>query len=364
MCLIIHREEGMTLSEEFLGDVRSRNPDGWGILYHNADGEAEVEKGLTMLDFYKSYDKLVARDEDCIIHFRYATHGTVNLSNAHPYVVLGGKNPIYLMHNGTIDIAGAEKSKGKLSDTRIFIRDVLKPMLNAIKDPHKFIRSKEFEFMMESVASDNSSRFVLFDREGSLFYGGWHQTTTGIWVSNTYAFSVDNPDEKKKDDWSNFTYSGGGTGYVRGKQWCKTTQSYRWPSEIKADKQPTGSIISLRDSVKEVNPYFDHDDYGIYDLDDSDEIERMTQEDAWLESIQDVADNFQTVAEGYWNLTDQEIEYAIQMFYGGSWTFTLDSAIPSYSVITDLDGKTISPEDIIFMVVESMKSEHKIKKAI
>ena len=315
MCLIISKEEGSDISREFIENVRKKNPHGWGILYHNRAGEAKVAKGLDMESFWEKYSQFVKYDAECIIHFRYATKGKVNKANAHPYKVLGGDKPIYLMHNGTISIEGAQKG-GKYSDTRVFIRDVLTPMLGHIKDPHKFIRTKHFDFLMESVAGDNNSRFVLFDHEGSLFYGGWHKTTKGVWVSNTYAFDVDNPNRQQ----TNVTRYNSGWSYT--------------------DKYANG--------------YYDqYDDDGQY----------VDTEEAWVKSVQDVADNFELIAEHHWNLVDEEIEYSIQNFYSGVWVFELDEVHPQHSIIRDLDGLVIEPSEIeVMMQLDQANLIHNQKK--
>lgn len=343
MCLIIHREQGMNLSDEFLNDVRKNNPHGWGILYHNRLGQAKVAKGLDMVDFYKAYREFEKHDADCVIHFRLATKGKKNKANAHPYEVLGGDHPIYLMHNGTIAIDGAKK-EGKLSDTRIFIKEVLKPMLEHIEKPHEFIRSKHFEFMMESVAGDNSSRFVLFDHEGSLFYGGWYKTTTEVWVSNTYAYDVDNAYRKSK---STQEYNGSSGYYNSYGVWQSNYRDPKYGTDNKGvipfepDKKDDSD---LSEDNHLVNAYYDYEGQGLYDDFENDFTD---PHEAWIESVQDVCDNFEIIAEDYWNLTPEEIEFCVQQFYEGTWTFYMNDQIPHHSFIKDVDGHIVEPSEIL-----------------
>jgi predicted glutamine amidotransferase len=350
MCLIIRKEEDTVLSTEFLDDVRANNPDGWGILYHNREGKAKVLKGMDMADFYRAYSRFEQYNADCIIHFRLATHGKKNIHNAHPYEVLGGDNPIYLMHNGTIAIDGAAK-KGKLSDTRLFIRDVLKPMLEHIKNPHEFIRTKHFEFMMESVAGDNSSRFVLFDHEGSLFYGGWYKTTTDVWVSNTYAYDVDNAYRKPK---STYNYRGSSGYYDSTGTWHST---YQFNNNVDSrgvvplypeynDDRDTLSGYGEADDERLTSAFYDYEGADMYDYGDE-ENDFTDPDEEWLTSLQDVCDNFEIIAEDYWNLTPEEIEFCIQQFYGGQWMFFMNDQIPHHSFIKDKDGNIIEPNDIL-----------------
>jgi hypothetical protein len=343
MCLIINREKGSEISKEFLEDVRKSNPDGWGILYHNREGKVKVVKGLDMDSFWKKFSRIEKHDAEAIIHFRLATKGVVNEENAHPYLVLAGKNPIYLMHNGTIDIEGVGDKTSELSDTRVFIRDVLQPTLSSVKDPHSFIRSKHFEFIMESIAGDNNSRFVLFDHQGPLFYGGWYQTTKKVWVSNTYAYTIDNAHKKPKTSYyGNKSVVYGETGY-----WDRegSYQSYGSYSNSRADdtfkaiaKQNVAPLSEKqgKDTVlKEITD--DIADWNDY----------LNYTNGYADSIEDVTENFTTIAKDYWGFNDDEIDFCMQNFFTGLWEFSVDEVTPTESYVFDEEGEIISAEDIL-----------------
>lgn len=194
MCLIINREKGQTISGEFFKDVHSRNKDGWGVMYNSTkDGRVIVKKGLVLEEFLTLYDTLQSKDIPCVIHFRMKTHGPVNVENCHPFEVVRG---VHFMHNGTIDVTIPKKDADKASDTNIFVRDVLKPLLLSVKDKTSALRSSWFEHFMDAQADSHRSRFVLMDEEGPMFYGEWTKTTKGVWCSNTYAYTLDNPSKQ------------------------------------------------------------------------------------------------------------------------------------------------------------------------
>lgn len=191
MCLIINREEGQDISDDFFKDVAVRNKDGWGIMYVDPrTGKVSVNKGMTMDAFLGAYHKLQEKDIPCVIHFRMKTHGSVSVDNCHPFEVTRG---VYLMHNGVVDVAFSKKDKDVLSDTAVFAKDILRPMVLSMKDRVASLRSTWFTHFMDAQADSHNSRFVIMDLEGPLFFGNWTKTTKGVWCSNTYAYTMDNP---------------------------------------------------------------------------------------------------------------------------------------------------------------------------
>lgn len=191
MCLIINREQGQTITKEFIENVFNRNRDGWGFMYNRpSDGKVVVKKGLKLDDFFAEFNPVQEKNLHCIIHFRMKTHGAIDMDNCHPFEVTRG---VYFMHNGVIDVTTPKKDVGKASDTAIFVRDILKPLLVSVKDKSSAIRSQWFQHFMEAQADSHNSRFTIMDEEGAEFYGKWTKTTKGVWCSNTYAYSLDNP---------------------------------------------------------------------------------------------------------------------------------------------------------------------------
>ena len=81
-------------SEEVLTACNRANPHGFGFV-----SETDFYKGF---DFNQLLDRLsrVPDNENCIIHFRLATHGSVRRSNCHPF----NHGDVYFAHNGILDI--------------------------------------------------------------------------------------------------------------------------------------------------------------------------------------------------------------------------------------------------------------------
>ena len=80
MCVIVIKPAGHDLpSKSELRKAYEHNSDGCGFV-----SETATYKSLDFEDFYGHLRK-VSRDENCIIHFRWATHGSVCVRNCHPF---------------------------------------------------------------------------------------------------------------------------------------------------------------------------------------------------------------------------------------------------------------------------------------
>lgn len=188
MCLIIWRTPKQNLSDEFLEDVWFRNKDGWGIMWTDRL-DVHVTRGLDYPSFIKAYRELEAdKKRHMLIHFRMNTHGLTNIKNCHPFKVTDN---IYLMHNGIIDI-DIPKDDKESSDTKIFVKEVLRPLFKFVVNPLDFVRSSAFKHIMNSYCAEHNSRLAIMDLDGPVFFGEWFKTTKDVWVSNQYAYTVDN----------------------------------------------------------------------------------------------------------------------------------------------------------------------------
>lgn len=80
MCVIIYVPKGVELpSKDELRAAYNRNHDGCGFV-----SKSDHYRSLNFESFLK---RLLKRkiDEDVIIHFRLATHGSVSIKNCHPF---------------------------------------------------------------------------------------------------------------------------------------------------------------------------------------------------------------------------------------------------------------------------------------
>lgn len=116
MCVIIVKPAGVKMpSTEIIDAAHMANPDGCGIV-----SPSIYYKGLHYPTF-KKYLRRILVDEPCILHFRYATHGSVIKANCHPFKC----GNVWFAHNGILNI----KPVGDMTDSETALRNVIYPAI-------------------------------------------------------------------------------------------------------------------------------------------------------------------------------------------------------------------------------------------
>jgi glutamine amidotransferase len=121
------------------------NPDGFGfaivvssekriIVEHTMDPDEAINRFLELRAKYP--------DDYALWHARYATHGSTDLSNCHPFYVLDDQT--VLAHNGVLSVD--IKAGDTRSDTRIFADEILAKMggVTALDNPHLYGMIEEY----------------------------------------------------------------------------------------------------------------------------------------------------------------------------------------------------------------------------
>lgn len=122
MCVIMIKKAGEKLpSKDVLKAGFKANSDGCGF----ATSGGYVWKGLRFGDFYREFTAHVKEDESVMIHFRWATHGSVKKANCHPFTAEVGDNKVVFMHNGVLSIPSAND----MTDSEICFRGTIMPAL-------------------------------------------------------------------------------------------------------------------------------------------------------------------------------------------------------------------------------------------
>lgn len=122
MCIAILNTKKTTLSKESLRNCWENNGDGAGILYIN-NKKMQVFKEMKSFDnFYNNYIEIKRKygRNNIVLHFRISTHGKVNETNCHPFLV---NDDLGFVHNGMIYDVPTSKD---YSDTYMFNETVLK----------------------------------------------------------------------------------------------------------------------------------------------------------------------------------------------------------------------------------------------
>ena len=139
------------------------NPHGIGFVSTNG----LYWRGMNFNEFYAQL-KGVKKEDGCIIHFRFATHGSHKVSNCHPF----RHKDLFFAHNGVLPV----RTFNDMTDSETVFRNRITPVYDQFG-----IDSQEFE----DVVLDNLhySKFAFLKDQEIHLYGDFRQMN-GIWYSN------------------------------------------------------------------------------------------------------------------------------------------------------------------------------------
>lgn len=162
MCVIIIKRKGIALpNDEFLKQAYNVNHDGCGFVSSNG----EYHRFLSFDSFLKSFHKCVTKDDACIIHFRWATHGSIRIANCHPFY----KDGIYFAHNGVLPMYETANDK---TDSQTCFENFLLPL----------IKRKGFCSEIDRIRSYGKFAFM---KDGEIKTYGNYIEYDGLLLSNT-----------------------------------------------------------------------------------------------------------------------------------------------------------------------------------
>ena len=191
MCVIIHQPSTsrQVSFKEFQNSWNS-NPDGFGLMYAD-NGVVHTIKSMTMMDSWEKYESISSIWTDIVLHFRFATHWTTNLTNTHPFPCGNGK---YLVHNGVLGYESDDKDKLDFSDTRLLAETLSKYQGEWLDDPVMM-------HMVESVCTWD--KILVMDTKWEVHYfgcDGLMSKDKELWASNGAPFGLDEDEIKWAKD--------------------------------------------------------------------------------------------------------------------------------------------------------------------
>jgi predicted glutamine amidotransferase len=163
MCVIIVKKQGSNLPARSILECAARyNPHGFGFCTKD-----RMYKTLDFNHFMKEVEK-VGKSENCIIHFRLATTGSIKPANAHPF----RQGNVFFAHNGVLHI----ETQNDRTDSETFFEQTLYPAICRYG-----IHSKEVSNIMQKVSS--CSRFAVMQGKTLKTFGGFTKYE-GCYYSN------------------------------------------------------------------------------------------------------------------------------------------------------------------------------------
>lgn len=182
MCIAIVSPKGKSVPEEHLKESFRCNSDGAGFAWSDGS-QLFIKKGFfTYESFLESYNETFPDPTDVnqLIHFRISTGGKVDAKNCHPWAL---PNNCALIHNGIL----SHSSTPKISDTGMFCKQVLSPLLMTVEGAEK---TEWFRYFFEDYLGSGNAvaimnrfgEYTIFNEKGRSRVGGWEG---GNWYSNS-----------------------------------------------------------------------------------------------------------------------------------------------------------------------------------
>ncbi len=191
MCLIAFAPKDRSqIPGIHLERAHARNDDGWGIMFPDA-GRVRIVREVSDHAAFLAAWRAAPLKTPIAAHFRFGTSGSMTAMMAHPFPILEDEDGLSLavMHNGVLRCIADE---GWLSDTAVFIRDVLQPQLEARPD---LVEIEGWRSAMGAVLGEDNK--LLFMRgDGRVFFVNPLQgqfEDGGVWYSNTYSIAPPRP---------------------------------------------------------------------------------------------------------------------------------------------------------------------------
>jgi len=182
MCLIFIKPKTAKnyLTHERFINALTNNPHAVGIVYRD-NGKVNIQRFVKPEANKEEIYNIIKDKEEFAIHFRYATHGILNLTNTHPFIVTNG---LCMMHNGVMSEFG--NLNKDWSDTKNFVEYFLKPYVE--EEGIGVVQNKDFKEDLEKViGAGNKLLFIDKDFNFSIINenaGVWRE---GCWLSNSYS---------------------------------------------------------------------------------------------------------------------------------------------------------------------------------
>lgn len=212
MCLLITGSSNkirqqLLSTPGLIEDIYDKNGDGLGVMYGTSEGLHTYKCLPPTPDAARAVIAGLPDDErDLAMHWRWRTHGDIDLDNCHPYQV---SQTTALMHNGILSTGNA--ADVTKSDTWHFIQDYL------IGVPDDVLHQAGFREMLGDFIGSN--KFAIMSADGRLSVINKDQGIShdSVWYSNTYAWSprllIPGYGSYKGKKWGGYNY-GGNKGHI------------------------------------------------------------------------------------------------------------------------------------------------------
>lgn len=199
MCVIIIKPAGKQLPTDYeLRQAHAHNPHGCGFVSKTCH-----YKGMNFETFLEKIHE-VPVNENCIIHFRLATHGSKCKANCHPF----NRGTIWFAHNGILSI----RPEGDMTDSETAFQNIIYPAIQKYG-----FKSAYVSRVVNKIIG--CSKFAMMDGHGNIRTFGQYISYQGRMYSNLHhidrwgygevlpmqtALMPTMDDDTERDEWPSF----------------------------------------------------------------------------------------------------------------------------------------------------------------
>lgn len=185
MCIIVYKPKEIAVDDEFMANMEkcfNENSDGAGYMWSDAN-KVHIRKGfMTWGALKKELKKFAGKNIGLVLHFRLATHGTIDRYTCHPFPISRKNKDLRsvriecdagIAHNGVIHFCIPPKNS-VLSDTQVFVKNYLSKFdLDTLSNPA----------FGELIEEATSSKFALMFPDKVMLIGNFIKDK-GVYYSN------------------------------------------------------------------------------------------------------------------------------------------------------------------------------------
>lgn len=193
MCIIAAKRAGLDLPmENRMWSMWECNSDGAGFMVRTPNNDIIIRKGFMNYDdlmeaVNKMNEYIDLKNSDMVFHFRYATHGGIQASLTHPFVLSDNYNEMKELQNSSPNVIGIAhngvypyNTPLGVSDSMVYIKEKIYPLY---KKDKKFYDNDE---KMRTL----QGKLAFLTKDGIRLIGSFiEDPDDGIFYSNeTYTF--------------------------------------------------------------------------------------------------------------------------------------------------------------------------------
>lgn len=177
MCFLLYKPQGQRIKHEWIENAYQSNGDGFGISY-KINNKLYISKGLFSLEGCKSWCDSIPLDASAIVHFRWATHGSICAENCHPFAI----GSATCAHNGVLMGYGVDDG----TDSEHFMKQ---HNIDKIKDKD----IPEIERLLGSgkmvLLRPDHKDLILNESLGTWEGGCWHSNNSSMTQRNSFFYN-------------------------------------------------------------------------------------------------------------------------------------------------------------------------------